>query len=55
MADCNFEWSMCQTCAKGGSNQCPLENNRTIKEIKDDIRKLKSEVDGLESRIDESE
>jgi len=44
MSDCNFEWSMCATCSKTGSKSCPLENSRTIKD-------LKSRVDYLEDEI----
>jgi len=48
MANCDFDWSMCTTCASAGGNLCPLENNRTI-------RKLKARIDELESKIEETE
>lgn len=44
MANCNFDWSVCQVCASQGSNLCPLENNRTIKEIKRKLRELEEEL-----------
>jgi len=55
MANCNFEWSMCQTCANAGSNLCPLENNRTIRKLKDEIEDLEREIKGLKGDIDDLE
>jgi len=55
MAKCNFEWSMCTTCANAGSSLCPLENNRTIRELQDKIDDLENEIDDLEGRIDDLE
>ena len=52
MEKCNFEWSMCQTCASAGSNLCPLENNRTIQELKDEIENLEARIAELEEEIE---
>lgn len=51
MARCNFEASMCQICASAGTNFCPLENNRTIRELKDEIENLEVRLVELERRI----
>lgn len=48
MTKCNFEWSVCTTCANAGFNLCPLENNRTIKKLKREIEELKQKLDDLE-------
>jgi len=53
MAKCNFEWSMCTTCANAGLSLCPLENNRTIRELQDKIDDLENEIDDIEERIDD--
>lgn len=42
-------WSVCATCSKSGSNLCPLENNKTIQEIKGQIRNLESRINYLEN------
>lgn len=55
MANCKFDWSICQTCANAGSNLCPLENNRTIKELKDSIKNLENKMDDLEGETDDLE
>jgi len=52
MSKCNFEWSMCQTCANAGTNLCPLENNRTIQELKDEIEGLLARIIDLEEQIE---
>ncbi len=48
MANCNFDWSMCTTCANAGSNLCPLENNRTIQDLKDRVDELESKIEEME-------
>jgi len=52
MANCNFDWSMCETCANAGSNLCPLENNRTIKNLKRKMRELEDKVEELEDELE---
>lgn len=47
MANCNFNWSMCQTCSSQGSSQCPIENNRTIREIKRRLDDLEQKIDNI--------
>ena len=43
---------MCQTCANAGTNLCPLENNRTIQELKDEIEGLLARIIDLEEQIE---
>lgn len=47
---CNFEWTMCETCASAGSSLCPLEHNRTIKRLKQEIEDLKAKLNNIEHR-----
>lgn len=51
MANCNFEWSICQICANAGSSLCPLENNRTVRKLRDEIEDLEGKIDDLEGDI----
>jgi len=55
MANCNFDWSICQTCANAGSNLCPLENNRTVRKLKNEIEDLEGKIDDLKGDIDDLE
>ena len=49
MEKCDFDWSLCVTCANARSSLCPLENNPTIKNLKREIQDLEYRLNNLES------
>lgn len=51
MAKCNFDWSMCTTCANAGSSLCPLDNHRTIKNLKRRMDELEEKIERFEYKI----
>jgi len=43
---------MCTTCANAGANLCPLENNRSIQDLKARLDELESKIEEMEERIE---
>jgi len=55
MSNCNIEWSACKTCSYHGSNLCPLENNRTIEDVKRKLRDFEDRLYSIESKLKEND